>query len=290
MVQKITEQQFADLKRKASRHVQFHDARVPVSSRRATKRRSRKARAGGQIPWLALTVMGGIAALGYASYRENNLHGLGDAADGQIGGQIGSVLGSISGIPGVGAIGSLIGGLLGPSAHYTPSGMLYDTASKTLKSNAVELAELTNELYARIGRPYRIPIPVWAPVGSSNVSTIDDPKLGPYLATLLNNPSFRSATTPDALIALQSSGVYDNAIQLQEHSMTAIETALNGLDDQSLIVVAGRVVPAASPSSYQGTQEAAAPASTGTSLMTWISANPALAIGGAVVLVLLLRR
>jgi hypothetical protein len=161
----------------------------------------------------------------------------------QYGGEIGGMIGSI--IPGLGtaigtAVGSIVGGLLGPSAHYTPSGMLYDTASEGLKSNAVELADLMNELYERIGSPTRVPVPQFT------MTSADDPKVGPYLAKLLNNPAFNSYTTPEQLGTLLQDGVYDGALQVQQSMIDAIEQALDGLQDGTLVVSAGRVVPAGS--------------------------------------------
>jgi hypothetical protein len=165
---------------------------------------------------------------------------MGDAADGKIGGQIGTILSSITGIPGIGQLASLVGGLLGPSAHYTPSGMLFDTAANTLKSQAVELANLQNELYSRVGNPTRVPVPMWI------MTSADDSKTGPYIAQILNAPQYASHTTPAALIADQGAGVYDAVIQVQDSMIQAIETALDGLSDGSLVVYHGTVVPAGS--------------------------------------------
>lgn len=211
---------------------------------------------------------------------------------GAYGSMIGGTIGSI--IPVLGTaigsvIGGVIGGLIGPSAHYTPSGMLFDTAATDLKNNAVELAGLTNELYSRVGNPTRVPVPQWS------MSSADDPKTGPYLASLLGDPSFRSATSPAPLIALQSNGVYDNAIKLQNMMISAIENALTGLEDGSLAVSAGTVVSADSPIAYdanstsaQAAQIANSTGLCGASTSSFLSANGGYILGGAAVLGLFL--
>lgn len=166
---------------------------------------------------------------------------LGDAQDGQIGGQIGTLVSSISGVPGIGQIASLIGGLFGPSAHYTPSGMLFDTAANLLKTQAVTLANLQNELWTQWHVGASMPVPAWS------MTSADDPKTGPYIANILNNPSYASATSPDPLIALQKSGVYDAVIAVQKQLISSVGQVLDGLENGTLHAVNGRAVPVAVP-------------------------------------------
>ena len=158
----------------------------------------------------------------------------------QISGMLGQTLGQIIPIPGVGSIISAITGLFGPSAHYTPSGMLYDTAAETLKSQATELADLQNELYQAVGSPTRASVPNWT------YTSADDPQTGPYIAKILNNPQYAADTSPAPLIQDQADGVYDAVIQIQKTMISAIENALSGLQDGTLVVSAGRVVSAGS--------------------------------------------
>jgi hypothetical protein len=219
---------------------------------------------------------------------------LGDSQNAGVGGQVGGMLSSLTGIPGLGQIGSLIGGLLGPSAHYTPSGMLYDTAAETLKSQAQELQDLMNEILQREGRP---PLPVlnWT------MTSADDPQTGPYLASLLNNPAYASATSPTPLEALQASGVYDAAIKTQAAAISAIENELNApTPPASYAQVQGGTAPAPVPGSYNdvtsqvGTQPQTTLPNAGTvqaGFAGWIEANPTLAMaGGALLLVVLLKK
>lgn len=184
------------------------------------------------VPVLAVA---GVVSLILAARASRNE--LGDTANAKIGGQIGTILSSISGIPGIGQVASLVAGLFGPSAHYTPSGMLFDTAANTLKSQAVELAYLQNELYTKVGNPTRVPIPLWT------MTSADDPKTGPYIAQILNATQYASDTTPDALISDQEDGVYDAVIQVQQSMIDAIEHALDGLDDGMYTVYRGTVIP-----------------------------------------------
>jgi hypothetical protein len=221
---------------------------------------------------------------------------LGNSQNAGVGGQVGGMLSSLTGIPGLGQIGSLIGGLLGPSAHYTPSGMLFDTAAETLKSQATELADLINEILQREGRP-PIPSVVWAD------NSTDDPKTGPYLASLLNNPAYASATTPAPLEALQASGVYDAAIQTQAAAISAIENELNNpTPPASYAQTQGGTAPTPYPGSYadvtapagDAATSAAAPAgATGTTasgFVGMIEANPDIAGIGLLLLAMMLLK
>jgi hypothetical protein len=251
MARGISEAEYEAIKRKASKSVRFSDSTPqprPVyrRSRSTASRRTakKKQNTGFREILPVLGVAGIVAVIGAflawrASYAQQ-LRGLGNTCNAKIGGQIGNILGSISGIPGVGQLASLVGGLLGPSAHYTPSGMLYDTAAATLKSQAVELANLQNELYQRVGNPTRVPVPTWT------MTSADDPKTGPYIAQILNAPQYAADTSPDPLIEDQADGVYDAVIQVQDSMIQAIEHALDGLDDGTYVIYQGTVVPAAS--------------------------------------------
>ncbi len=230
---------------------------------------------------------------------------LGDTENGQVGSQVGSLVSSLTGIPGLGQAFGMIAGLFGPQAHYTPGGMLYDQAAETLKSQAEELTSLTNELLTREGKP-NIPVQNWT------MTSADDPITGPYLANLLGNPAYASATSPTPLIALQASGVYDAAIKVQTTLISAIENELNDPAPVGTSYAAtqnGGVVPPPAPGSYQdvtvngqtyleptnaaatGATAATSAAASGTSgIMAWAQANPIPAFGGAFLLLLLLTK
>jgi hypothetical protein len=153
--------------------------------------------------------------------------------DSQYGSQVGNLLSSLTGVPGLGSIAGVIGGLFGPSAHYTPSGMLYDTAANLLKTQAVTLASLQNQYYQKIGSSYRVPVLTWS------MTSADDPQTGPYIAEILNAPQYAADTSPDPLIQDQADGVYDAVIKVQQSLISQINSALSGLASGSLVVRPG---------------------------------------------------
>jgi Glycine zipper len=177
------------------------------------------------------------------------LVGMGNQQNAAIGAAAGAAIGSI--FPGIGTmigsvVGGLVGGMFGPSAHYTPSGMLYDQAATLLKTQAVQLADTYNEFAASRGLPPQ-------PVPNLSMTSEDDPWTGPYLAKILGNPAYASATSPDPLENLQKTGVYDAAIKVQNAIMQTLE--------QEMMQPGSSPAPSQSYAASQGQPETPAPTS-----------------------------
>lgn len=134
---------------------------------------------------------------------------LGSAQGGQIGGQAGGLLSQLTGIPGLGQIGSLIGSLFGPSPHYSSCGILYDQTSADVNMNAQMLAAMGEPISAAfMARTGAFAYPQVWPATS--------PRMGNYLAALLNRSDLKGVSdTASNQTSWLNGGPFCAALQVQ---------------------------------------------------------------------------
>lgn len=224
--------------------------------------------------------------------------GLGDATADQAASAAGNIIGGITGIPGLGQVAGFVASLFGPSPHFTPSGVPYDTQAKTIKTLIQQVATLTNQLHAREGLP-PIPVPAFSFTSS------DDALLAKWMGALLNDPTVAAATTEDDVIADQAHGIMDEAVtaaqslisslneELAAPATTPVADVLATTDPASLVTgndyqsVTG-APPGEIPGSYNSVQQGAtAPASSAPAPMLAGLNIPMLALAALAAIVLI---
>lgn len=182
------------------------------------------------------------------------LRGLGDGSTDQTVSAAASAIGSITGIPGLGQVAGFIASMFGPSPHFTPSGVPYDTQAKTIKTLIQQVATLANELHAREGLP---PIPV----PNFSFTSSDDPLVAKWMGALLNNQTVAAGTSIDAVIADQSQGIMDQAVSaaqslIQQLDQELAQPASTPLASVTAATNPAALVPAADYQSQQGVPSA----------------------------------
>jgi hypothetical protein len=195
-----------------------------------------------------------VSDLRRRSRRNYFLSDAGDAAiGGEIGGAVGSAVNAVIPIPGIGAIigeaGGLIGGLFGPSAHYTPSGLTFEEAMEDMHTGYYAMMSLVNQVRATGGLP-PAPLLDWVGAGtptpnySGNVCDHNAPMVGPYLAKLLANPALASINNCNAIAGAVGNGTYDAAISAENQLVQHLQFTLDSLQSGELVWRGGTIVPA----------------------------------------------
>jgi hypothetical protein len=260
MARGISELEYAELKRKAAPGVKFSDdaRREPATRRRTAKRRTGKRRVQKSNPYApALWVAGIGAVLGIAATIKDNMpstvKGLGqNAQNAQIGSALGNALGQVTGIPGLGQLGSVIGSLFGPSVHTDPMGVPQDTVQGIFNETAQEMFSTINSKRVSYGlSPINFPgIPTPGGAAMAQWSTS-------IMAQVLYEPSL-TTTSQDRLAQLREDGTMDAAIASMQSIIKGLQMPAPppAAPPQNYATAQGTPPAAPPPTSYQGTQQA----------------------------------
>lgn len=212
-----------------------------------------------------------------------------------IGAEVGSIIGQVIPIPGLSQLGSFIGGLFGPSQHFAPSGLTYDDDMHAFMESYFSMISTTNQVRSAMGLPPVQPLPFVGeytptPNYSGNIGAHNAPYFGPYLAKLLNQPSFASRISESDEAYFEQQGVLDAARAMQDQISQRLQFVLESLQVGTLTVTNGHLTDpngtsATDANSWAGVQaQSQNAAATSAGMASFLSANGGYILGGIAVL------